>query len=142
MLLSLEPDFETSSPHRRPRVTFTRQAETHSSRAYNPELLLLASHLSSASVCKHLGVSYQIVIGVFRLEHARDILQIVQIGLLRAGLREGHGDDALCHIGQVEFVAFLHLCGKTQHGHRQIQSVPWYLIGHHCGQVHVALVDT
>lgn len=113
----LKPDFEKSSVYRRLYMTSARQARTHSFRAYNPELLLPARHFSSTSVCKHPGTSYQIVISVFRLEHARDILQIVQIGLLRAGLREGHGDDALCHIRQVKFIAFLHLCRKTQHGH-------------------------
>lgn len=52
---------------------------------------------------------------MFGLEHARDILQVVQVGLLGAGLREGHGDDALRHVGQVEFVAFLHLGGEKKH---------------------------
>lgn len=52
---------------------------------------------------------HQIVVCVFGLEHACDVSQVAQVRLLEAVLREGHGDDALRHIGEVQFISLLHL---------------------------------
>lgn len=51
----------------------------------------------------------QVIIGVLGLEHSCDILQVVRVNLFGATPREGHGDDALCDICEVEFVSLLHL---------------------------------
>lgn len=50
----------------------------------------------------------QVVVGMFGLQHSRDVLQVVGVDLLRASSGEGHGDDSLGDVRQVEFVAFLH----------------------------------
>lgn len=52
---------------------------------------------------------HQIVVCVFGLEHACDVPQVAQVRLLEAVLREGHGDNALRHIGEVQFISLLHL---------------------------------
>lgn len=52
----------------------------------------------------------QVVVCMFRLEHPRDVLQVVQVDLLRARPGEGHGDDALRHVGKVKFISLLHFC--------------------------------
>lgn len=56
-----------------------------------------------------LQYPHQIVVCVFGLEHARDVSQVAQVRLLEAVLREGHRDNALRHIGEVEFISLLHL---------------------------------
>jgi len=50
----------------------------------------------------------QVVVGVLGLEHPRDVLQVVGVDLLGAPPGEGHGDDALRDVRQVEFVPLLH----------------------------------
>lgn len=42
------------------------------------------------------------------LEHSRDVLQVVRVDLLGAAPGEGHGDDALRDVRQVELVSLLH----------------------------------
>lgn len=50
----------------------------------------------------------QVIICMLGLEHPRDILQVVRVDLLGATLREGHCDDALCDVRQVELISLLH----------------------------------
>lgn len=42
------------------------------------------------------------------LEHPRDILQVVGVDLLGAAPGEGHGDDTLRDVRQVQLVSLLH----------------------------------
>ena len=51
----------------------------------------------------------QVIIRMLGLEHSRDVLQVVRVNLLRAAPREGHSDDTLCDVRQVELVTLLHL---------------------------------
>ena len=50
----------------------------------------------------------QVVVGVLGPQHACDILKVVCVDLLRAGPGEGHSNDALCDVGQVQLVSLLH----------------------------------
>lgn len=52
--------------------------------------------------------THQVVVSMLGLEHACDLLKVVQVGLLGAASREGHGDDALRDVGEVQPVAPLH----------------------------------
>lgn len=50
----------------------------------------------------------QVIIRMLGLEHSRDVLQVVRVYLLRAPPGEGHGDDTLRDVRQVEFISLLH----------------------------------
>ena len=56
-----------------------------------------------------LGVpAHQVVVPMLGPQHARHLLQAVQVRLLGAARREGHGDDALGDVGEVQLAAVLH----------------------------------
>lgn len=50
----------------------------------------------------------QVIVRMFGLEHSRHVLQVVRVDLLRTSPGEGHGDDALGDVRQVEFIPLLH----------------------------------
>lgn len=50
----------------------------------------------------------QVIVCMLGLEHPSDVLQVVRVDLLGAAPGEGHGDDALCDIRQVQLVSLLH----------------------------------
>lgn len=51
----------------------------------------------------------QVIVRMFGLEHSRHVLQVVRVDFFRTSPGEGHGDDALRDVGQVELVTLLHL---------------------------------
>ena len=52
--------------------------------------------------------THQVVVAVLGPQHARHLLQAVQVRLLGAAGGEGHGDDALRDVGEVQLAAVLH----------------------------------
>lgn len=54
------------------------------------------------------GSTDQVVVCMLGLEHPGDVLQVESVDLLGAAPGEGHGDDALRDVRQVQLVSLLH----------------------------------
>lgn len=69
---------------------------------------------TSGSPCPSTTDAYQVVVPMLRPQHARHLLQAVQIGVLRAARREGHSNDALSDVGEVQLMAVFHGGARNQ----------------------------
>lgn len=66
--------------------------------------------MNSRCTWSHLTVSYhkeayQVVVAMFGTQHGGNLLQVGSIALLLHTAREGDGDDPLCDVDQVQFIA-------------------------------------
>lgn len=59
---------------------------------------------------------------VFGLQHDQDLLQVVQIDLLRTVGGAHHGDDAFSDVGQIGSLRFLHVSGCRKKVERKTES--------------------
>ena len=54
------------------------------------------------------SIPHHVVVAMFGFEHLCDVTQVLEVGLVRACLGEGYGDDALRDVVQVNSVSLLH----------------------------------
>lgn len=54
------------------------------------------------------AVLYHVVVPVLGLQHEQDLLQVLEVDLLRTLSGTQHGDDAFSDVGQICLLTFLH----------------------------------
>lgn len=60
--------------------------------------------------------SHHVVVSVLGLQHDNNLLQVLQVSLVRTFRRAEDGDDAFSDVGQIDSLCFFHDCFPS-HGH-------------------------